>query len=152
MFEKAGFRNAIIAKEAPTKAEDPDWDPDDARVSMVRWAASLVRNAVGPHTSDPRTGEIINSEITWYHNHMRSYRNRLMLETGAANPAARSLNMPDELMGETMRQVITHEIGHALGLQHNMVCLLYTSDAADERSSVDLGGRRIIKKKNEHDP
>lgn len=121
VFEKAGFKRAIIAKDPPTKAEDPDWDPDDARVSMVRWAASLVRNAVGPHTSDPRTGEIINSEITWYHNHMRSYRNRLMLETGSANPAARSLDMPEELMGETMRQVITHEIGHALGLQHNMV-------------------------------
>jgi hypothetical protein len=88
---------------------------------MVRWAASTVRNAVGPHTSDPRTGEILNSEITWYHNHMRSYRNRLLLETGAANPAARSLDIPEELMGETMRQVITHEIGHALGLQHNMV-------------------------------
>ncbi|MEP6621495.1 MAG: zinc-dependent metalloprotease [bacterium] len=121
VFEKAGFKHAIIAKEAPTKAQDPDWDPDDARVSMVRWAASLVRNAVGPHTSDPRTGEIINSEITWYHNHMRSYRNRLLLETGAANPAARTLDIPEELMGETMRQVITHEIGHALGLQHNMV-------------------------------
>ncbi len=121
VFEKAGFKNAIIAKDAPTKEEDPDWDPDDARVSMVRWAASTVRNAVGPHTSDPRTGEIINSEITWYHNHMRSYRNRLLLETGAANPAARTLDIPEELMGETMRQVITHEIGHALGLQHNMV-------------------------------
>jgi hypothetical protein len=88
---------------------------------MVRWAASLVRNAVGPHTSDPRTGEIINSEITWYHNHMRSYRNRLLLETGAANPSARTLEIPEDLMGETMRQVITHEVGHALGLQHNMV-------------------------------
>lgn len=121
VFEKAGFKNAIIAKDPPSKSEDPDWDPDDARVSMVRWAASLVRNAVGPHTSDPRTGEIINSEITWYHNHMRSYRNRLLLETGAANPAARTLDIPEELMGETMRQVITHEIGHALGLQHNMV-------------------------------
>jgi hypothetical protein len=121
VFEKAGFKNAILAKDPPTKDEDPDWDPDDARVSMVRWAASLVRNAVGPHTSDPRTGEIINSEITWYHNHMRSYRNRLLLETGAANPAAQTLEIPEELMGETMRQVITHEIGHALGLQHNMV-------------------------------
>ena len=121
VFEKAGFKNAILAKDPPTKAQDPDWDPDDARVSMIRWAASLVRNAVGPHTSDPRTGEIINSEITWYHNHMRSYRNWLMMETGAANPAAQSLDMPEELMGETMRQVIAHETGHALGLQHNMV-------------------------------
>ena len=121
VFEKAGFKRAIIAKDPPSKAEDPDWDPDDARVSMVRWAASLVRNAVGPHTSDPRTGEILNSEITWYHNHMRSYRNRLLLETGAANPAARTLDIPEELMGETMRQVITHEIGHAIGLEHNMI-------------------------------
>ena len=121
VFEKAGFRRAIIAMDPPTAAQDPNWDPDDARYSVVRWAASTVRNAVGPSTIDPRTGEIINSEITWYHNHMRSYRNRLMIETGAANPAARTLDIPEDLMGETMRQVITHEIGHAIGLPHNMI-------------------------------
>jgi hypothetical protein len=120
VFEKAGFKNAILAKDAPTREQDPDFDLDDARYSIVRWAASLVRNATGPHTHDPRSGEIINSEITWYHNHMRSYRNWLIMETGAANPDARSLDISEELMGETMRQVITHEIGHALGLQHNM--------------------------------
>ena len=120
-FEKAGFKNAIIAKDAPTAEEDPEWDPEDSRYSVVRWAASTVRNAVGPSTSDPRSGEIIESDITWYHNHMRSYRNRLLIETGASNPAARTLDTPEELMGETMRQVVTHEVGHALGLPHNMV-------------------------------
>jgi hypothetical protein len=120
-FESAGFRNAIRALDAPTPAEDPEWDPEDVRYSVVRWSASLTRNAQGPSTSDPRTGEIIESDIVWYHNHMRSYRNWMMVQTGAANPGARKLPIDDELMAEAMEQVITHEIGHAIGLPHNMV-------------------------------
>jgi len=120
-FETAGFTNAIVARDAPSPAEDPEWDMSDVRHSTVRWAASMVRNAMGPSVSDPRSGEIIESDIVWYHNHMRSYRNRLMLETGAANPMARDLPVDDALMCEAVRQVIAHEIGHALGLPHNMI-------------------------------
>ena len=119
-FEAAGFKNAIIAKDPPTKEEDPDFSPEDIRYSVIRYVASTTRNAVGPSVSDPRTGEIIESDVIWYHNHLRSYRNRYLLETGAANPSARTLNTSDEEMGEMMRFVIAHEVGHALGFPHNM--------------------------------
>jgi hypothetical protein len=121
VFEKAGFRNAILAMDPPSPEEDPDWSPEDVRYSVVRWAASMTRNAQGPSTSDPRTGEIIESDIVWYHNHMRSYRNWLMVQTGAANPDARALPIAEGLMSKAMEQVITHEVGHALGLPHNMI-------------------------------
>lgn len=119
-FEAAGYKNAILAKDAPTKEEDPDWSAEDARYSTVRYVATTARNAMGPSVSDPRSGEIIESDIVWFHNHLRSYRNRYLLETGAANPSARTLNTPDEEIGEMMRRVISHEIGHAIGLPHNM--------------------------------
>lgn len=119
-FEAAGFKNAIICKDPPTKEEDPDFSPEDIRYSVIRYVASTTRNAVGPSVSDPRTGEIIESDIIWYHNHLRSYRNRYLLETAAANPKARTLNTSDEDMGEMMQMVIAHEVGHALGFPHNM--------------------------------
>lgn len=119
-FERAGFKNAIIAKDPPSKEEDPDFSPEDVRYSVVRYVASETRNAMGPSVSDPRSGEIIESDIIWYHNHLRSYRNRYLLETGAANPSARTLDTPAEDIGEMMKMVIAHEVGHALGLPHNM--------------------------------
>ncbi|WP_339686947.1 zinc-dependent metalloprotease [uncultured Nonlabens sp.] len=131
-FETAGFKNAIIARDAPTPEEDPEFSPEDIRYSVVRYVASTTRNAVGPSVSDPRSGEIIESDIIWYHNHLRSYRNRYLLETGAANPSARTLNTNAEEIGEMMRQVIAHEVGHALGFPHNMAAS-YAYDVEDYR-------------------
>ncbi|MGY5851756.1 zinc-dependent metalloprotease [Salegentibacter sp. F14] len=119
-FEAAGFKNTVIAKDPPTKEEDPNFSPEDVRYSVVRYVASTTRNAMGPSVTDPRTGEIIESDIIWYHNHLRSYRNRYLIEAGAQNPSARTLNTPEKEIGEMMRMVIAHEVGHALGLPHNM--------------------------------
>lgn len=119
-FETAGFKNAVIAKDAPTEEENPEFSAEDARYSVVRYVASTTRNAMGPSVVDPRTGEILESDITWYHNHLRSYRNRYMIEAGAQRSSARTLETPEKEIGEMMRMVIAHEVGHALGLPHNM--------------------------------
>jgi len=119
-FEAAGFKNAIIAKDPPSKEEDPDWSPEDIRYSVVRYLASQTLNANGPHVSDPRSGEIIESDINWYHNVMKLLRNWYFIQTSAVDPNARNIEFKDELMGELIRFVSAHEVGHTIGLPHNM--------------------------------
>jgi len=116
-FEEAGFSNAIVARDAPN---DPEWSPEDARYSVIRYLASDVQNASGPHVHDPRTGEILESDIQWYHNVMNLLRNWFFVQTAAVNDQARSVKFEDEVMGELIRFVSAHEVGHTIGLQHNM--------------------------------
>lgn len=118
-FEKAGFKNAIIGKEAPTWAEDSTWSLEDARNSGVIYKPSEVLNAYGPAVPDPRSGEILESHIGWFHNVMKLLRNWYMIQTAAVDPRARKMEFDDELMGQLIRFVSSHEVGHTLGLPHN---------------------------------
>jgi hypothetical protein len=119
-FEAAGFLNAIQARQAPTPEEDPDFSPEDVRYSVIRYFSSPVQNASGPHVHDPRTGEILESDINWYHNVMNLLRNWYFVQTAAANPEARGVEFDDDVMCELIRFVSAHEVGHTLGLPHNM--------------------------------
>ncbi len=118
-FEKAGFKNAIMAKVAPTKAEDSTWSLDDARNSAIVYKPSDIANASGPSISDPRSGEIMESHISWYHNVMELIHNWYFIQTAAVDPKARKMVFDDELMGQLIRFVSSHEVGHTIGLRHN---------------------------------
>lgn len=118
-FEKAGFKNAIIGKMAPTKEEDSTWSLEDARNSAIVYKPSDIQNASGPSISDPRSGEIMESHINWYHNVMELLRNWYMIQAAPNDARARQMEFPDELMGELIRFVSSHEVGHTIGLRHN---------------------------------
>ena len=118
-FREAGFKNAIRAKDPPSPKEDPAFNPEDVRYSVIRYFPSKVQNAYGPHVHDPRTGEILESDIGWYHNVMSLLRNWYFVQTAAANPKARFVSFDEEVMGQLIKFVAAHEVGHTLGLAHN---------------------------------
>jgi len=116
-FEAAGFKNAIVAREVTP--DDREFDIDDVRYSVVTYAASEMANAMGPSVIDPRSGEIIEADIIWWHNVMSILHAWIRLQTGAVDPAARGNTLPTEVMGNAVRFVSSHELGHSLGLKHN---------------------------------
>lgn len=118
-FEKAGFKNAIMAKIAPTWKEDSTWSLEDARFSAIVYKPSDIANASGPNVHDPRSGEILESHINWYHNVMNLLRNWYLIQCAPSDPRARKMEFDDELMGQLIRFVSSHEVGHTLGLRHN---------------------------------
>ncbi len=119
-FEAAGFKNAVQARSFPTKEQDPQFDPADVRYSIIRWVPSPIANAYGPSICDPRSGEILNADIIMYHNILQLQRDWYFTQVGPLDPRAQTLPLPDDLMGELVAYVVTHECGHSLGFRHNM--------------------------------
>ncbi|HXH60896.1 MAG TPA: zinc-dependent metalloprotease, partial [Fimbriimonadaceae bacterium] len=115
-FEAAGFKNAIIAQDAP---DDPNWDPEDARYSVIRWAPSTTQNAMGPHVSDPRSGEVISAHIIVWNDVLRLAQRWYFTQASASDKSAQKIPYSDELLGRLMRYVVSHEVGHTLGFEHN---------------------------------
>ena len=118
-FEAAGFKNAIVCKDAPEPTRDPSWDAEDARWSVIRWASEPIANAMGPHVHDPRSGEIISAHVVFWHDILKLTQQWYFVQCSAVDERARKLPLPDDLTGELIRYVACHEIGHTLGLRHN---------------------------------
>lgn len=118
LFEEAGFKEAVIAKDFPT--DDPEFDPDNIKYSCIRYAPSNIKNAMGPSWVDPRSGEIMMASVYVYHDVVKLISNWLFVQTAQADKDVRTVKIPDEILGDALRYVLTHEIGHCLGFMHNM--------------------------------
>ena len=134
-FERAGFKNAIIAKELPDSIAA---NADDINYSVVTYAASSKANAMGPSILDPRSGEILEADIMWWHNVISMVQEWITVQTGAIDPKARGIKLPDEMMGDAIRFVACHEVGHSLGLRHNMMgSWTFPTDSLRSKSFTD---------------
>ncbi|WP_147677405.1 zinc-dependent metalloprotease [Algibacter pacificus] len=141
-FEAAGFKNAIIGKEWPE--DDATMSLEDARYSVVRYYASETPNAYGPRISDPRSGEIIESHVGWYHNVMKLVQQWYMVQAGPIDPRARKMHLDDEVMGQLIRFVSSHEIGHTIGLRHNMGASIATPvEKLRDKQWVEANGHTV---------
>ena len=117
-FERAGFKNAIQVFDYTDSLAQVG---DDMGYSVLTYAASTKANAMGPSVIDPRTGEILEADIVWWHNVQSLISEWIKVQTGAQNPQARRMRLPEELIGDAVRFVACHEVGHSLGLRHNMI-------------------------------
>lgn len=149
-FAQAGFSNAIIGKVAPSEKEDPNWDPEDARYSVIRWVAEPVMNAMGPHIHDPRSGEILSAHVIVWHDVLKLAEEWYFVQCADLDKTAQKLPLPESLMGNLLRYIVCHEVGHTLGLRHNhrasssyTVAQLrnkeFTEKFGDEASIMDYG-------------
>jgi len=143
-FEEAGFSNAIVAREAPSPDEDPNWSMHDARNHMIYWRPSTVPNATGGAVADPRTGEIMKGEVNMFHNVMNLLRNWYFIQVAPLDERARQLPLPDSLMGVLVEYVVAHEIGHAIGLPHNFkASAMYPADSLRSREFLERKGGHV---------
>lgn len=134
-FERAGFKNAILAREL---TDSMNIDRDDVNYSVLTYAASTKANAMGPSILDPRSGEILEADILWWHNVLSMLREWITVQTGAVRPEARGVSLPEELMGDAIRFVACHEVGHSLGLRHNMMASsAFPTDSLRSKSFTD---------------
>ncbi|HLK16438.1 MAG TPA: zinc-dependent metalloprotease, partial [Fimbriimonadaceae bacterium] len=160
-FEKAGFKNAILAKDEPTPEEDPSWRAGDLRYNLISWSPSTTQNAEGLHIADPRSGESLHAHVIIWHDVLRLAQNWYFVQASPSNPAAQKLPLPDSLIGDIMRYVVTHEVGHCIGLEHNFkasssysVAQLrnkaFTEKYGDEASIMDYGRFNYVAQPQDH--